>query len=213
MVNFFLIFFLFLTVSVFTFDDDREIFIENIDNFFFFLFILFITFLLYKCSIHYFAFLESSINNNKSIKFVIAQSFRDFINTFALFLRFFVLIFRMNVYDTLDDFYDSYYIFVDDFDDNSYIDDAFWYIYTISFFNIDNLDDYLSSLEEESSLLLDIIYIPIIAIFKLYNFFFFILEELFRISLAFYICYLIVFEVHSLNTSYLEDVYIRRKRS
>jgi hypothetical protein len=26
-----------------------------------------------------------------------------------------------------------------------------------------------------------------------------------RISLAFYICYLIIFEVHSVNCSYLED--------
>jgi hypothetical protein len=38
------------------------------------------------------------------------------------------------------------------------------------------------------------------------------LEELLRICLGFYICYLIIFEVHSVNFSYLEDNYIQSLR-
>jgi hypothetical protein len=40
----------------------------------------------------------------------------------------------------------------------------------------------------------------------------FILEEAFRISLALYITYLIIFEVHSANFSYSEDMYFAAKR-
>jgi hypothetical protein len=38
------------------------------------------------------------------------------------------------------------------------------------------------------------------------------LEEILRISLAFYICYLIVFEVHAVNASYIEDTYFSDTR-
>ena len=43
-------------------------------------------------------------------------------------------------------------------------------------------------------------------------FIFFILEEILRLSLGFYICYLITFEVHSVNCSYVEDNYVRKLR-
>jgi hypothetical protein len=38
------------------------------------------------------------------------------------------------------------------------------------------------------------------------------LEEILRICLGFYICYLIIFEVHSVNFSYVEDNYIQASR-
>jgi hypothetical protein len=47
---------------------------------------------------------------------------------------------------------------------------------------------------------------------KLFTFIFFILEEILRLSLAFYICYLITFEVHSVNCSYIEDNYFAASR-
>lgn len=103
-----------------TFDDDQEEFIETFDTGFFYFFCFLIVFLIYKYSIHYFAFLEASVSEGRSVSFITKQFFRDFINTFALFLRFFILLFRLNVYDTLDDFYDSYYIFIGDFDDDEY---------------------------------------------------------------------------------------------
>jgi len=39
------------------------------------------------------------------------------------------------------------------------------------------------------------------------------LEEIFRVFLAFYIIYLIIFEVHSVNLSYLEDFYVTSKKN
>jgi hypothetical protein len=38
------------------------------------------------------------------------------------------------------------------------------------------------------------------------------LEEAARLSLAFYVCYLIIFEVHSVNCSYKEDNFFFEKR-
>jgi len=113
-------------MMVATFDDDQEELIEMFDVSFFYFFCLLIFFLLYKYSIHYFAFLEASVAEGRSVSYITKQFFRDFINTFALFLRFFILLFRLNVYDTLDDFYDSYYIFVGDFDDDEYFNELFF---------------------------------------------------------------------------------------
>jgi hypothetical protein len=142
-----------------TFDDDQEEIIEIFDIGFFYFFCLLIIFLLYKYSIHYFAFLESSISEGRSIYFIFKQFFKDFINTFALFLRFFILLFRLNVYDTLDDFYDSYYIFIGDFDDDEYFSEIFFSIHNLMFYNFDINDDQIFSLEDENEFILDLFYI------------------------------------------------------
>jgi hypothetical protein len=44
-------------------------------------------------------------------------------------------------------------------------------------------------------------------------FLFFIIEEVLRMVLALYITYLIIFEVHAVNRSYVEDTYFATKRS
>jgi hypothetical protein len=105
---------------------------------------------------HYFAFLESSISEGKSVNYAAKQFFRDFINTFALFLRFFILLFRLNVYDTLDDFYDSYYIYVGDFDDDEYFFDMFFSFYPYFYFDFNNHDDRDVTLEDENEFLVDL---------------------------------------------------------
>jgi hypothetical protein len=142
-----------------TFDDDKEEFIECFDTGFFYFFIFLIAFLLYRYSIHYFAFLEASVSEGRSASFITKQFFRDFVNTFALFLRFFILLFRLNVYDTLDDFYDSYYIFVGDFDSDEYINELFFSYYAVNFYDFDTKDDGAYSLEDENEFFLDIFYI------------------------------------------------------
>ena len=79
-----------------------------------------IVYLLFKYSIHYFSFLENSVSEGYTVAFITKQMVRDISNTFALLLRFFVLLFRLNIYDGLDDFLDSYYIFFCDFDEDSF---------------------------------------------------------------------------------------------
>jgi hypothetical protein len=138
-----------------TFDDDKEEFIENFDVAFFYFFCFIIFYLLYKYSIHYFAFLEASVTEGRSVAFLTKQFFRDFINSFALLLRFFILLFRLNVYDTLDDFYDSYYIYVGDFDDDEYLTELFFSYYPYMFYEFDSKGDELYSLENEHDFTLD----------------------------------------------------------
>jgi hypothetical protein len=143
-----------------TFDDDQEELIEMFDTAIFSFFCALISFLLFKYSQHYFAFLEASVAEGRSATYVTKQFFRDFINTFALFLRFFILLFRLNVYDTLDDFYDSYYIYVGDFDDDEYFFEMFFSMYPlITFFDFDNNDDRGFLLEDESDLMTDLFYL------------------------------------------------------
>ena len=200
--------FLFLfywTMSIAALDDDREEVTELMDTGFFYFFCIIILYLLFKYSIHYFAFLEASVVEGRSLSFIAKQFLRDGINTFALFLRFFVLLFRLNVYDTLDDFYDSYYIYVGDFDDDEYYNELFFSIFSLVFYDFDPNSDKLFSLEEESDLFLDLFYFYFICWAKFFTFIFFIVEEILRLSLAFYISYLIVFEVHAVNFSYTED--------
>jgi hypothetical protein len=142
-----------------TFDDDQEELIEMFDVSLFYFFCILILFLLYKYSMHYFAFLEASVSEGRTVSYITKQFFRDFINTFALFLRFFILLFRVNVYDTLDDFYDSYYIFLGDFDDDEYFNELFFSMYSLFFYDFDVYDDRAFSLEDENEFFLDIFYI------------------------------------------------------
>jgi hypothetical protein len=112
---FFLFFWGFVLMA---FDDEFEETIEFVNSGFFVLFTLFVVYLIVKHSVHYFTFLESSLNDGRTAVFLTKQFFRDILNTLSLMLRFYVLIFRINVYDLLDDVLDSYYIFVGDFDDD-----------------------------------------------------------------------------------------------
>jgi len=142
-----------------TFDDDKEEFIETFDVGFFYFFCLLIIYLLYKYSVHYFAFLEASVAEGRSVLYLSKQFFRDAINSFALLLRFFILLFRLNVYDTLDDFYDSYYIYVGDFDDDEYYFELFFSYYPFMFFQFDAKDDDLYSFENENEFFFDLFYL------------------------------------------------------
>jgi len=212
MIQTFFFFVFYWSMLIATFDDDQEELIEIFDTGFFTFFCCLIFFLIFKYSQHYFAFLEASVSEGRNASFIIKQFFRDFINTFALLLRFFVLLFRLNVYDTLDDFYDSYYIFAGDFDDDEYFLELFFVVYAIFYLDYDNNDDRSFSFEDENEFIMDLYYIYFTCWAKFMTFIFFILEEILRLSLAFYICYLIIFEVHSVNCSYSEEDYFYSSR-
>jgi hypothetical protein len=67
-------------------------------------------------------------------------------------------------------------------------------------------------LEEEHEFVFDFFYLYFLCWGKFFYLIFYSLEEILRIALAFYICYLIAFEVHSVNCSYLEDNYFYANR-
>lgn len=177
---------------------------------YFFLFI--IIYLLFKYSFHYFAFLEPTVTEGKSNLFILKQFVRDISNTFALFLRFFLLLFRLNIYDGLDDFLDSYALFFYDFDEDNLLFSS--NININDDFNFSNSFDN-NNQDKEITLFIfeDLFKNYLLYFFEIIYFFIFILEELFRLSLALYILYLIIFEVHSVNCSYTEDMYIYCKKN
>jgi hypothetical protein len=141
-----------------TFDDDQEEFIEIFDVGCFYFFCAIVAYLLFKYSIHYFAFLEASVSEGRTASFITKQFFKDFMNTFALFLRFFILLFRLNIYDALDDFLDSYYIYFADFDEDEYFNELFFSIHSLLFYDFDVNDDRIYSLEEEHEFFFDLFY-------------------------------------------------------
>jgi hypothetical protein len=63
---------------------------------------------------------------------------------------------RLNIYDTVDDIFDSYYIFLGDFDDDEYFIDLFFSMFTVMFFDTDNNDDRSFFLEDEMDLANDL---------------------------------------------------------
>jgi len=131
-----------------TFDDDQEELLEFFNSFSFYLFLTVFIYFLFKYSIHYFSFLEASKIDARVLSLFI-QFLYDSLNTFALCLRFGVLIGRLNLYDFLDDVLDSYYIFFTDFDDDEYYSDLIFSIFSIMFFDTDNNDDRSFFFEEE----------------------------------------------------------------
>jgi len=209
---FFFVFF-YTSMMIATFDDDQEEILEFFNGMCFNFFILMLCYLIFKYSIHFFSFLEASISEGRTASFITKQFVRDGLNTFAFVLRTFILMVRLNVYDLVDDCLDSYYIFLGDFDDDEYFSDLFFSIFTVMFFDTDNNDDRSFLLEDEMDLAGDLFAIYFVVWGKFLLFLFFIIEEVARMLLALYITYLIIFEVHSVNRSFIEDTYFVTKRS
>jgi hypothetical protein len=148
-LHLFVLVFLYLMMALATFDDASEEKTELLNLAFFSYFLILISYLVFKYSVHYFAFLEASDIRGRSVSFVVKQFFRDIMGSIGLFLRFFILLFRLNVYDNLDDFFDSYYIFVGDFDDDEYGNELFLSPSVLLFFEIDGGDDSAFLLEDD----------------------------------------------------------------
>jgi hypothetical protein len=146
-------------MALMAFDDDQEEVIEFIDSSFFNFLTIIILFLCYRYSIHYFAFLENSIAEGRTVGYVAKQFFKDFLNTFSVMLRFYVLVIRINIYDIFDDILDSYYVFIIDFDDDEYLNELFMSLHGVMFFTNDNHDDRSFLLEDENGFFLDIFYL------------------------------------------------------
>ena len=199
-------------MSLLAFDDDQEETIEFVDTFFFNFFSFIIFYFIVKHASHYLSFVESSVSAGRGIKYLILQFRNDFLGSFSLLLRFYTLLFRMNVYDTLEDFFDSYYIFVGDFDDDEYLNELFFSLNNVLFFSLDNQDDRSFLFEDESDFSNDLFFLYFIIWGKFYYFLFLMIELTARLGLAFYILYLVLFEVHCVNCSYVEDRFFYFKK-
>jgi hypothetical protein len=193
------------------FDDDQEEVIEFIDTFFFNFITIIVVFMLYRYSIHYFAFLEASVDEGKAVNYVV-QTAKDSINSLSIVLRFYLLAIRINIYDFLDDVMDSYYCLLIDFDDDEYFSELLLSIHGTLFFTNDNHDDRSFLLEDENGFMGDLFYLYFLIFGKIVLFLVFMIEEAGKLFLGFFISFLIIFEMHSVNCSYREDLYINTKK-
>ena len=204
------IFVLYVAMMTATFDDDQEELFEIFINLSFYCFAGAFIYFIYRYSVHYLSFLAATDSKSSSLS-LLSQFAFDFLDTIGLLLRFIVLMARLNLYDFLDDLLDSYYIFLCDFDEDEYLLDLI--ISTSSIiFDGDLQDDRTLLFEDENDLFSDLfsIYFNFWARFAF--FFCFAIEECLRVSLAFFVTYLIIFEVQAVNRSYIEDTYLFKKR-
>jgi hypothetical protein len=207
------LFFFYGTMMIVTFDDDHEEFIEYFEQLMYTCVFYILIYYIIRVGVHFFSFLEASVSEGRTFSFVLSQFRRDALNTFAFIMRLFTLMVRFFIYESNDDMLDSYYIFIGDFDDDEYFNELFFSVFPLLFFDTDNNDDRSFFLEDEIDLSIDLFSLYFIMLTKLGSLMFYIPEGIARAFLAFYIGYLIVFEVHTANRSYNEDLYISNKRS
>lgn len=198
-----LLFTVLFVFNVITFRDLYEESIESLTLFLFYLFLSTYVFFLYKNSVHYFSFLEASVSDRRAVS-IFTQFLKDSANSFVLLLRFLTLLFRLNIYDTVDDVLDSNYIFICDFEDDAYFTDLFLAFYQSIFVNGDYYGDRTLFYEHDLDFSFDLFSLYFILCGKFLSFIFFALEEIGRVLLAFFIVYLVIFEMQSVNRSHNE---------
>ena len=199
---FFVVLYTFMMLA--TFDDDQEELQEFFNCMCYYFFLFTMAYYLCKYSISWFSFLEASKGGTWSVA-LITQTLFDVFSMIAFFLRFLVLMIRLNIYDCVDDVLDSYYISMVDFDEEEYHTDVLFSLFTTLMFDTDLGDDRSYLLEDETDLFSDLFITFFFAWGKFTQFWFFILEEIARVSLALYITYLLIFELNTTNRSYTES--------
>ena len=130
----------------------------------------------------------------------------------ALSVRFYILLFRINVYDLLDDCFDSYYIFIGDFAENTYTEEALVHLSEGAATLPENQSDLAlthdSSLDSGRDLYVGLA----ILYFKVMTWLVFLLELALRLTLAIYVCYLVLIEVHGSSRAYVEDKFLSQRK-
>ena len=185
-------------------DDTSEQVYELVSSYYLIIFTYLILALVLSYSLHIFAFLSLATYSKRSLLLVFRQFKNDIMDLLSLVMRFYVLLFRLNVYDLLEDLFDGYYIFLGDFGDEYLLDSSLVLINSFDGFTQNNIEDNFDFEDTNSSIGLDL--------FRLYYFFWgefaffyvFCLEEGARLLLATYIVFLIFFEIHATNMRFLE---------
>ena len=203
--------FLYTSMMVATFDDSQEELLEFFNTMCYYFFLFTMGYYLYKYSFHYFSFLEAAKGDSKAT-LTFSQFLFDALNIIAFVLRFLVLMIRLNIYDSVDDVLDSYYIFMADFDEEEYFSDTFFSMFSVISFDIDVNDDRSFQFEDELDFSGDLFTVYFLIWGKFSYFWLFILEEIARVSLALYVTYLLIFEINAVNRSFVEDSYLSSKR-
>ena len=207
-----LLFTLLFALNLTTFKDMYQEPIEALNTPLFKLFLLIYLFFLYKNSVHYSSFLEAYVSD-RSVLSVFIQFVKDFANSFVLLLRFVTLLFGLNIYDAVDDVLDSNYIFICDFEDDSFYVDFFGTFYKSILINNDSFGGKTIFFESSLDFSGDIFFAYFILCGKFVSFIFFAIEEVGRVLLAFFIIYLVIFEMQSVNRPYNEHSFTHNIKS
>lgn len=194
---------LFFLLNLFYYDDNLSECLVFFNQNFFIFFNFLITVLINSLSLHIFSYLGKSISDGRSLRLIFRQFCKDIIDSLSIILRFYMLVFRINIYDTLEDFFDGYYIFIEDLSE----DDNFTSLLNENYFFSDNYSD--NSIFSGSNIytIHDLFILLYIVWLKFFSLLIFIIEEIFRLSLAIYITFLVLYEIHTVNSSYSEDYF------
>ena len=200
------------TMMIMTFDDDQEEQLEFFNGMWFNFYLFLIMYLVIKMSVHYLSYLEASVSEGRTLLYVTAQFRRDVISHGALVIRTMSLLIRLNIYDYNDDSTDSYYIYIGDFDDDEYFTELTFSAFSTLFFDTDNHDDRSFFLEDEVDFSADLFVLYFYAWGKFTSFFFLGMDEASRVAVGFGVLYTVLYEIHAVNMTYVEDTYLTRKK-
>lgn len=190
---------------ILNYDENSYSFIEVLDSWLFYCFVFAAILTLFKLSFYALSVLEVIRSSESTFALLVSQFGRDVFAWYSLVLRIASLLLRMTLYDILDDFIESYYVFFDDF-----IDDADTTVLLLSFYEDNNsfdLSNRNQSLDFNEKFFYTFdFYITYINILQgLFMFWFFLIEELFKLLLGIFITYMILIEIYSGLLSYSES--------
>jgi hypothetical protein len=204
---------LYWALALMAFDDEKEDFISYFDTTLVHFCLTLVAYVIWQHSVHFWAFLSATRGSGRRMRLIVEQFTSDLLSVVALSVRFFILLFRINVYDMLDDCFDSYYIFVGDFAENTYVGEALVRVgsESVSTF-VDNQSDWALTNDTALETGRDLYVNLALTYFKVMSWLVFLLELALRLTLAVYVCYLVLIEVHGVNRSYVEDNYLNSRR-
>lgn len=200
----FVLFLYFYMINLMLFNELLVDTINSWNSFGLYIYIICFIIYLHRYNLNFFSFLELSNTETPTYKYLTKQYLRDITNFLAHALRLVLLFLRLNIYDGLDDIFDSYYIFVGDFNIYEYYDMLIIY-FTKPILIIDSIYDMPLTRYTESGSEGTPIYVYITILYKIFLFFFFLLEGILRIFLASYIILLLTLEINNFNVVYSED--------
>lgn len=121
-------------------------------SYYMYLFTYLICYLVVSYAVHIFSFL-TLVDYSRFSLMVIFNQFRSDVQELAsLLLRFYALLFRLNVYDLLEDILDSYYLFLGDFGDEYLLNNSFFTLQAFENLSVTNTEENFSFEDTNSSL-------------------------------------------------------------
>ena len=195
-----------------------------VDIYFFYTFIILILYLFWGYVSNYRAFLSSIVFYGRSFSYKIRWVLNDLKNLFVLLWRFYIFLFLLNVCDSLDDFWDSYFIFSAEPEYDVFLFDRYADFDNFSDFDLLILEKFKSENSKDYGIML-LFTKKWMELYFWYDFCFFctclftIVEETLPVGLMFYTTYLFIFEIHTIqaigrpraNNNYFKDRVQRSK--